>query len=95
MSADELEATAVSDFRRTTGADARVLSLAHERMPAWDRSWRGLGDIRLPSGLRIAGNWWSRPGLPGRLAEASSLAGQLAPRPDASRPDASPALTTG
>lgn len=90
MGREELESTAVAEFRRTTGADARVLSLAHERMPAWDRSWRGLRDIQLPSGLRVAGNWWSRPGLPGRLAEATSLAGQLAPRPDAS-----PALRVG
>lgn len=90
MGSDELEATAVSEFRRTTGAEARVLSLAHERMPAWDRSWRGFRDIRLPPGLSVAGNWWSRPGLPGRLAEATSLAGRLAPRPEAS-----PALTTG
>lgn len=90
MSSDELGTTAVSEFRRTTGADARVLSVAHERMPAWDRSWRGLRDIGLPSGVRVAGNWWSRPGLPGRLAEATTLAGELAPRTDVS-----PALTAG
>ncbi len=79
MDDPELAEVAVRDFRMTTGCDARVLSVARERMPAWDLSWEGLRTIELPEGLHVAGNWWSRPGLPGRLAEAASLGRQLSP----------------
>lgn len=70
---------AVRDFHTTTGYDARVLSVARERMPAWDVSWEGLADIELPEGIEVAGNWWSRPGIPGRFSEAARLAQKLAP----------------
>lgn len=77
MDDDELARTAVRNFEATTGYEARVLSVAREHMPAWDTSWEGLYDIELPAGLHVAGNWWSRPGLPGRLAEATRLATEL------------------
>lgn len=77
MDDDELADVAVRDFRSTTRYDARVLSVGRERMPAWDVSWEGLRTIELPEGLHVAGNWWSRPGLPGRLAEAASMGGEL------------------
>ncbi len=75
---EELGRRAVEDFRATTGYDARVLSVSRERVPAWDVTWEGLADIRLPDGIEVAGNWWSRPGILGRLAEASRLADRLA-----------------
>ncbi|MBT8487853.1 MAG: protoporphyrinogen oxidase [Gemmatimonadetes bacterium] len=81
MDDQELGRVAVRDFRRTTGYDARVLSVARERMPAWDVSWAGLSDIAVPQGIDVAGNWWSRPGLPGRLAEATQLAKKVAHAP--------------
>lgn len=74
---DELAELAVDEFRATTGFVGRPLAAEHERVPAWDITWRGLSDVSLPAGLRVAGNWRSRPGLPGRLAEAERLAAEL------------------
>lgn len=79
MHPEELGRLAVREFRTCTGYDARVLSVERERMPAWDLSWSALQSLEVPSGLRLAGNWWSRPGLPGRLAEAAAIARALAP----------------
>jgi len=79
MSHDELAEVAVAQFRLVTGYDARVLSIEHRRMPAWDMSWRAVRGLQAPAGIHFAANWWSRPGLPGRLAEASRLAASLAP----------------
>ena len=76
---EALHELAVREFRACTGYDARPLALEHERMPAWDISWEALsGGITLPDGLHLATNWWSRPGLPGRLAEAKETARRLA-----------------
>lgn len=77
LSKDDLATTAVSEFRRTTGHDARPLSVEHTQMPAWDRSWRAVAGLTLPSGLHIASNWWSRAGLPGRFAEAKQVSKAL------------------
>jgi oxygen-dependent protoporphyrinogen oxidase len=74
---DALGDTAIREFRQVTGADARVLSLVRERMPAWDRTWAAATDLRLPDGLHVAANWESRPGVPGRLAQAKRLAETL------------------
>jgi oxygen-dependent protoporphyrinogen oxidase len=74
MDREELAARAVSELRTCTGADARVLAVEHVRMPAWDRSWRSLQRVDLPAGLHVAANWWSRPGLAGRFAEAERTA---------------------
>ncbi len=70
---------AVREFRTCTGEEARALAVEHERMPAWDVSWEALaGGVTLPDGIHVATNWWSRPGLPGRLAEAKRTAERLA-----------------
>lgn len=74
----ELAEIATREFRQVTGADAEVLSVAHERMPAWDRSWGALDGLSLPDGLLLAANWESRPGMPGRIAQARQLARRLA-----------------
>jgi len=74
---DRLAAVAVREFRETTGYDARPLSAEHERIPAWDVTWRGLSQVEVPAGIHLAGNWWSRPGIPGRLAEAERIADSL------------------
>ena len=79
--APALARLAVEEFRHCTGFDARPLSVEHERMPAWDISWSALQGLSLPSGLRVAANWWSRPGLPGRLAEAERTARALTGAP--------------
>lgn len=85
MGQGALAARAVEEFRLCTGYDARPLAVEHERMPAWDVTWSALEGLSLPSGLHVAANWWSRPGLPGRLAEAERLAGTLAGRPAPTR----------
>lgn len=69
-----LAALAVSEFRHCTGYDASPLAVARERIPAWDVSWNAIRDLELPGGLHVAANWRSRPGLPGRLAEATRMA---------------------
>jgi oxygen-dependent protoporphyrinogen oxidase len=74
MSDGEVADRAVAEFRVCTGYSARPLAVRQERMPAWDVTWSGLDGVELPSGLHLAGNWWSRPGLPGRLAEAERVA---------------------
>ena len=70
--------TAVGEFREVTGYDARPIAVARERMPAWDVSWRALRGLTLPPGVHLAANWESRPGIPGRLAQAKRLAERLA-----------------
>jgi len=80
MNEDDLAREAEREFERCTGHPARAISVAHERMPAWDLSWRALQEVELPDGLHLAGNWWSRPGLPGRVAEAETLAARLTGR---------------
>ncbi|MEX2583913.1 MAG: protoporphyrinogen oxidase [Gemmatimonadota bacterium] len=75
---EEIGTVAVREFQQVTGFAARPLSIAREAMPAWDASWAALTDLALPAGLRIAANWESRPGLPGRLAQAKRLASTYA-----------------
>jgi oxygen-dependent protoporphyrinogen oxidase len=74
---EELADTAIREFRQVTGAHAEPLSVARERMPAWDLSWEALQGMELPAGIHIAANWESRPGVPGRLSQAKALAGRL------------------
>jgi oxygen-dependent protoporphyrinogen oxidase len=74
---EELADTAIREFRQVTGAHAEPLSVARERMPAWDLSWEALQGMELPAGIHLAANWESRPGVPGRLAQAKALAGRL------------------
>ncbi|CAN5826194.1 protoporphyrinogen oxidase [soil metagenome] len=66
------------EFRQVTGCDSEVISVARERMPAWDSSWKSMIGMALPDGIRIAANWESRPGMPGRLGQAAQLAASLA-----------------
>lgn len=73
----ELADIAIREFREVTGFDAQPLSVAREWMPAWDISWSALQDLHLPPGIRVAANWQSRPGIPGRLAQAVRLAAEL------------------
>ena len=71
---DAIAARAIAEFRQCTGRDARALAVARESMPAWDLTWRSITGLSLPPGLHVAANWHSRPGLPGRLADASRMA---------------------
>ena len=78
MSEDEIARRAVEELRHCTGYEARTLSVVRQRVPAWDVSWRALEGLRAPEGIHFAGSWRSRPGVPGRLAEARRLADTLA-----------------
>jgi oxygen-dependent protoporphyrinogen oxidase len=71
---EEIAATAIREFRTITGYEATLLSVDRGLMPAWDRSWAALDGLELPPGIHIAANWESRPGIPGRLAQAGRLA---------------------
>ena len=79
MDDEGLARLAVREFAACTGHSAGVLSVARAGMPAWDVSWAAIRHLELPAGVHVAGNWRSRPGLPGRLAEAEALARVLAP----------------
>lgn len=69
---------AVREFAQVTGCEAEVLSVAQERMPAWDRSWSAIESLTLPRGIHVHANWRARPGIPGRLAQSRVLAATLA-----------------
>ena len=74
----ELAEIAAREFAMVTGLRAEPLAVTHEAMPAWDASWRALRGMTLPEGVTVAANWESRPGIPGRLAQANRLATELA-----------------
>lgn len=75
---DRLARIAADEFERVTGAGARAISVARVSMPAWDRSWAALEGLDVPAGIHLAAGWESRPGLPGRLAQARRLATEMA-----------------
>ncbi|MBW3660881.1 MAG: protoporphyrinogen oxidase [Gemmatimonadetes bacterium] len=74
---DRIGEIATQEFERITGHGARVLAVARVTMPAWDRSWAALKGLEVPRGIRLAASWESRPGIPGRLAQANRLAEAL------------------
>jgi oxygen-dependent protoporphyrinogen oxidase len=74
---DRLGTIALEEFRRVTGHMAKVLAVSREKMPAWDATWQALEGLVVPLGIHFAANWRSRPGIPGRLADAKRLAGEL------------------
>ncbi|HET7692158.1 MAG TPA: protoporphyrinogen oxidase [Gemmatimonadota bacterium] len=67
-------AIAAREFETVTGRPARVLSVSRTSMPAWDVTWGEVAQLSLPAGILAAGSWRSRPGVPGRLAEAAQIA---------------------
>lgn len=75
---DRLGALASEEFERVTGLAAEPISVARTRMPAWDHSWNALDGLRWPEGVHACANWESRPGVPGRLAQARAVAASLA-----------------
>jgi len=77
MPEEQLIDEAVTGFRAYTGFEAEALSVTRTAMPAWDFGWRALSALRLPPGLHLAGNWWSRPGVAGRLTEGRAVASKL------------------
>jgi oxygen-dependent protoporphyrinogen oxidase len=65
------------EFRAATRCDSRVLMVSRTAVPAWDQSWDSLTGLSLPPSIDVCAAWASRPGIPGRLAQAKSLAATL------------------
>jgi len=74
---EEIGRIARLEFRRVTGCETRVLGVRRTWVPAWDRSWVALDGATLPPGIHLCGAYTGRPGIPGRLREASGLARRL------------------
>lgn len=74
---DRLKQVAVEEFREMTGGDAEALHVHRTGIPAWDRSWDALDGMRLPDRIRVCANWWTRPGITGRLLGARREAARL------------------
>ncbi|MFP4632533.1 MAG: protoporphyrinogen oxidase [Halobacteriales archaeon] len=69
-----LAEAAEREFEEVTGHDATALHVHRLRMPAYDYSWTALDDLALPPGFEVRANYVSRPGIPGRLADARQAA---------------------
>lgn len=65
------------EFRVATGYDSRVLLVSRTSVPAWDESWDALTGLELPDSIHVCAAWSARPGIPGRLAQAKTLAERL------------------
>ena len=75
---DIIGAIACEEFRVVTGYSAETLMVSRTRMPAWDTSWDALRKFDLPPGLSICSNYFTRPGILGRVQDAKRLARSLA-----------------
>ncbi len=78
MADDEIGRIAVQEFQGVTGVETRVLKVGRTCIPSWDRSWTALEGMVLPPGIHLCSNYESRVGIPGRVARAAQLAGELA-----------------
>jgi len=67
---DALMAVARDEFRAVTGVDPVPLLVHRTWMPAWDRSWKAMDGLTLPTGVHICAAYAHRPGIPGRLEDA-------------------------
>ena len=73
----ELAELAAAEATRWTGSDAVPIHLSRTRMPAWDRTFRALDALRIPPGVHLHANYVGRPGIVGRVREASRIADLL------------------
>lgn len=73
----DLSDLAAAEFERVTGAAARPVAVHRTSIPAWDTTWDALDHLALPPGIHICANWTDRPGITGRLIDASRLTRQL------------------
>lgn len=78
----EVSRRAADEFTEVTGVPARPVHVHRTRMPAFDETWQGLGRLRrssgLPEGIHLCGSYQVRPGIPGRILRATSLARRIA-----------------
>jgi oxygen-dependent protoporphyrinogen oxidase len=73
----EILAIAKEEFHGVTGGDSTPLLVHRTQMPAWDRSWSAMDQLRLPAGLHICSAYSDRPGIGGRLEEALRIASRI------------------
>lgn len=77
--ADErIAAVAEREFRQVTGRGAETLEVSRPTVPSYDASWEALDGLALPEGVHLCANYVERPGIPGRFAQARSVADALA-----------------
>lgn len=73
---------AAEEYTRITGAPARPIHVHRTRMPAFDRSWRALRKLDeggdLPECVHLCASYQIRPGIPGRIRQATALADRIA-----------------
>ncbi len=74
---DALGRIAAAEFAEATGCRARPLEVSRTRVPAWDHTWNGLEGIALPERIHLCAAYTGRPGIPGRIVAAKSLAKRL------------------
>lgn len=86
----DLGETARREFESVMDAEASVLDVTKlpRVMPAYDDTWRGLDDVRLPNGVELATNYTARMGVPGRVREATRVATEIASDVDGDGPPA-------
>lgn len=75
---ERLGKLAAREFQEVTGVSARPIHVHRTRVPAWDRTWEALGNLRLPDGIFLEAAYTARPGIPGRLKAARRMAERLA-----------------
>lgn len=73
----EIRMIAQEEFRAVTGVEATALLVHRTHMPAWDRSWKAMDQLRLPAGLHVCAAYSDRPGIGGRLEEAVRIAQRI------------------
>lgn len=74
---ERLARVAVEEFREMTGGVAEAIHVHRTGIPAWDRSWDAMDGAVLPEGISVCANWWTRPGITGRLLAARREAARL------------------
>jgi oxygen-dependent protoporphyrinogen oxidase len=73
-----IAAIAREEFEVVTGYRAEAVHVSRTGMPAWDETWDGLEGVEWPRDLHICSNYTARPGILGRITEATRLAATLA-----------------
>ncbi len=77
---DDLGRLAADAFETLTGSAATPIGVHRWEpgMPAYDRSWTALDALSPPDGIHFCSNFVGRPGIPGRIRNATRLAERIA-----------------
>jgi len=74
---EEIASIATSEFEKITGSKAVSLGVSRTQIPAWDLSWKDHNKAQLPEGLFVCSNYAGRPGIQGRIQQATLLSKKL------------------